>query len=180
LAILAQLPVIRHHQIRLPAPAEDHERIAQWIDIMVGHRLWRVVNTHLTHIATADAVRQQQLSAIIAHINRFCPVSVTWLCGDFNATLSSPAMRWLMALPGWMVADAYAAGGGVLPVTTFPVDADRRAGVRIDHIVMLVQNNTRAPRCRKARVILNKPSASGIYPSDHAGVMVDVDTTATL
>ena len=46
---------------------------------------------------------------------------------------------------------------------------------RIDRIFVLTRENARRLRFQQAATVLMQPDSTGQYPSDHAGVMVDVD-----
>ncbi|MGD9331843.1 MAG: endonuclease/exonuclease/phosphatase family protein, partial [Desulfobacterales bacterium] len=175
LAILSRYPIRQHHRLTLPPHPKDPERIAQWVDITVDHHLWRVINIHLTHIREAAALRQKQLTETLAQVDRCGSPDTAWLCGDFNAAPNDPEMQFVLNRPGWNVADAYTEAGGILPGATFPVTNGPSGGRRIDRIFVLTRGKARRLRFQNAATVLMRPDSTGLFPSDHAGVMVDVD-----
>jgi len=84
-------------------------------------------------------------------------------------------MQSVLNRPGWIVADAYTEAGGKRPGATFPLTIGRSGGRRIDRIFALTRENACRLRFKQAATVLMRPDRNGIYPSDHAGVMVDVD-----
>jgi endonuclease/exonuclease/phosphatase family metal-dependent hydrolase len=177
LAILSRQPALRHQMISLPPHPEDKERIAQWVDIEVGGRLWRVVNTHLTHIRTAVLYRKDQLCTLLSQIRGCLPKAAICLCGDLNAAPEDPEIQYLTTRTDWYVTDAYVVGGGQLPGPTSPVSSGRTHGRRIDHIFLLSETWDAPPPCRHGTLILKTPDADGHFPSDHAGVLVEIVET---
>lgn len=177
LAILSRYSIERHRQILLPSHPRDPGRFAQWVDIAMGPHRQRVVNLHLTHIRGAGQIRVSQLNTLLTalHCDFESPDRV-WICGDFNARPDDAAMRVLRNRADWAVTDGYTAGGGTLPGTTFPVLPANSDSGRIDRILVLTRNGRRPPILRQACVVLNTPDADGLYPSDHAGVMLRADS----
>ncbi len=171
LAMLARGIIARQGRIALPSHPRDPERLAQWIDITVQGCRWRLVNLHLTHLREADAIRAEQLDTLLAHLHRNGSPDLVWLCGDFNAAPEDAAMRVLEHRTDWRIADAYTAAGGRPPGNTHPLGGS--GGRRIDRVLVLTRNGARVPPIRQASVVLDTPGADGVYPSDHAGVMIE-------
>jgi endonuclease/exonuclease/phosphatase family metal-dependent hydrolase len=175
LAMLARGAIARQGRIALPSHPRDPERLAQWIDITAQGRRWRFVNLHLTHLRKADAIRAEQLDTLLAHLHRNGSPDLVWLCGDFNAAPEDAAMRVLEDRADWGIADAYTAAGGRPPGNTHPAGAAGSDGRRIDRVLVLTRNGARAPHFGQASIVLNTPGTDGVYPSDHAGVLIETN-----
>lgn len=171
LSVLSRGPVLAHERVALPGDVADGERIAQVVRIAWGGAPLAVVNLHLTHLDGADHLRCRQMEAILAAVADDAAVLVG---GDFNAGPASPPLALLHGVPGRVASDAWAAAGGPRPTLTLP--DTRTLGVRcVDHLVLLQSAGNAAFAITGARRVLDTPDpASGLLPSDHVGVLVEV------
>lgn len=169
IAILSRLPPLVTASFVLPTTPEDGGRKALVCTFATAQGPLRVASLHLSHLrpASAAALRAAQVSALIEH------VAADWdgplvLAGDFNALWSAPELAALQTA-GWTSTAGMLAGQSSLI---------GRPLALIDHIVL------RAPRSgpgaegealalslAETSVVLDQPSAAGVMPSDHAGVM---------
>ena len=165
LALLTRWPVQQSSVLPLPSVPEDGERIALSCDIQVSGHSLRVVNTHLTHLANACGLRQQQWQAVLDCADTAPADCSVLVCGDLNAPLSDPALQAPLAQRDWV--DVSAIVGLANKCTFRALDG---TGHDLDHVV------ARHDRClhwKSAHVVLDGPDpVTGAMPSDHAALWV--------
>ncbi len=185
LAVLSRFSAARQTVRMLPMDERDGERLAQYVSLIVDEKSVLLINTHLTHLRGASALRQAQLAALLEPLEvpdesgiQFGgqTYQAVFLCGDFNAGAQSPEIQFLLNQTRLSVQNTYTLGNGQLPAVTMP---DRRGtepfpGPIIDFIFSIAPTHQSHPVIREARVVLDRPNASGQYPSDHNGVLIDV------
>lgn len=157
-AILSRTPPISSRAIDLPTTLADGGRKALLADFGTGIGAVRVGSLHLSHLRSADAgpLRAAQLAVVMAAADGQVPVI---LAGDFNAAATAPELA-LLAAPGWT------SSAGLLGEQSSLIG---RPPALIDHIAV------RMPlRLAAARIVLNRPDAAGVMPSDHAGVLAEI------
>lgn len=166
LAILTRWPVLRSQILPLPSDDADGERLALLCELdLNGHRFC-VVNTHLTHLTNAQALRQTQWKTVLSLAVRGPRASRVAVCGDLNAPLSASELREPMAHGCWY---GVANTTGLLDKVTHR-DAYGFA-TDLDHVVA---RRDAGLHWRKAAVVLDHTDpATGVVPSDHAAVWVD-------
>lgn len=175
LSILARWPIVEVQICQPPWDPTDGERPALLGGVASPWGLVRVVSLHLTHVPNV-AVRTQQLQAIVDHDWLAKPAVARLLCGDFNQPLDGPGLAWLTTGDDhdWQVVDAYTAGaGGDRRGTMSPRNPHTPQITRercIDFIFSLAPTAAEQPRFADSTVVLDRPSALGVYPSDHFGV----------
>ncbi|MEM9744812.1 MAG: endonuclease/exonuclease/phosphatase family protein [Pseudomonadota bacterium] len=145
----------------------DGDRIAQSVTVRLpGAPALRIVNLHLTHLRDRDDLRPLQLDAVLA---RWDPTDVpVLLAGDFNATFDSAP---LSALRDRTDLDI----GPVSPErwpTTMMLGPSSRA---IDHVLLLRGAHDSTLRIQDRRRVLDCADSTGLFPSDHAGVLVELE-----
>lgn len=169
LAVLLRGPATAR-TFSLPSVAADGERIAQCVDVTPDLRL---LNLHLTHLqgAEADAMRRQQITTALDWAYEPNGPDVL-VAGDLNAFASDLALDSLFRAskadrgPSEAAADA-PTFQGERPGEAHPASA-------IDHCVVL--RGRGGWRIREYGRGLNQADAtSGIYPSDHAAVLVTLE-----
>lgn len=143
-----------------------------WADLDVaGHRL-RVVNTHLE--AFDGGVRAEQAEELCAALDAGGRASV--VVGDFNGGPDDPAYQ---VFAGRGYADAWTVANGDAPggtgVRSGLDDDDPELGQRIDYVLY------RAPEliAGTATLVGTDPAdrtPSGLWPSDHAGLVATFTT----
>ena len=100
LCLFTNLEVHFYQEFFLPTNTLDGERTAQLIVVNYKGNKIAIVNTHLTHLKEETALRIKQLEHILNHVNSN-DYDAFFLGGDFNDTLSSEAIQFLMNSPHW-------------------------------------------------------------------------------
>jgi len=169
LALLTRCPPARHERVPLPADPTDGERVAQLAELAVGPRRALLVNLHLAPGPGRSALRRAQLAAVVAHRWLTEAWDARLLGGDFNLP-ADEAPGLIARLVGGDARDAYPAGGGRGPRATCPADRPPAAGRCIDLFVSLAPSPAAHPAFAESAVVLDRPDADGVFPSDHRGV----------
>lgn len=198
-AVLSRWPIQQHHTIVLPgSDGEPSHRSALFceIDVPGAAHPWWVVSTHLEWRYSASVLRQRQLEAIVAECARVRALvqdSIVAIGGDFNAVADSDEIRRLTGLSvpyseRLIFTDGWAA------VTDEPGHTWSRSNPH--------SSNAQWPRRRVDAVFVSwpRPKPTGnpiaaelfgldalptgegdaeIVPSDHYGVVVELDRRTT-
>ena len=178
LAILSRFPARSHREItyRTVSPLEPYRRQALLVELQVGTtHLW-VVNTHLAWKAEDEATRLAQIEELLEKVTPLAPHLL--LSGDFNASpeqapirrLAESGFRDLFATLNrselgitWDNRNPYIQSHSV----RFP---DRR----IDYLFLHADAFTHI-HPRSCQVVCRNPEMSGLFPSDHYGVLATLD-----
>jgi endonuclease/exonuclease/phosphatase family metal-dependent hydrolase len=129
-----------------------------------------VATTHLHHLPHDVAVRDEQVSALLAWLAVDANTEVQIVVGDFNAKPDEPAYARMVA-GGF--GSAYATANGHEPALTLPsglqapaADTDGPTGC-VDYI--WVRGSVAVESCR---LVFDRPAVADptLYPSDHFGV----------
>jgi endonuclease/exonuclease/phosphatase family metal-dependent hydrolase len=168
LALLTTLPVVRQQVTSLGGAEGDPERIAQHFVLLVDGKNLVVTNLHLTHLADHDMLRLNQLAIAAGDPFNDLRIDYRLVCGDFNCSWQE--MKPWRNSRADRVIDCYQAGNGKMPGGTLVT----KPGRRIDHILCIAPSPEAAPACHNAAVVLDKSDASGLLPSDHYAVSVDL------
>ncbi|MGE3857630.1 MAG: endonuclease/exonuclease/phosphatase family protein [Dehalococcoidia bacterium] len=180
LALLSRWPIAEFVSHALPGDDEDGERGVLLAAIETPAGVLRIANTHLTHLRARSALRREQLDAVLADPFLARPAAARLVCGDMNATPGTPELGWLLGgeTRHWHVVDAYSAAGGPEMRATM---TDRNGHVApgtgervLDYIFSLADTPRHHPHLLDARVVLDRPSDRGVFPSDHFGVAVSL------
>ncbi|WP_421936073.1 endonuclease/exonuclease/phosphatase family protein [Phenylobacterium sp.] len=154
LAILTRLPG-RAETLGLISHPTDGERIAQRFTTF---RL-RILNLHLSHLrgGAGAVLRRRQLDEALDWARRDRSGSLL-VCGDLNAGRGDPELAPLRAAAGDELGSTLHAAG---------------EGCAIDHAILLDPGDLDVSRRVRA---LATPDSDGRYPSDHAAVVVDLNS----
>jgi endonuclease/exonuclease/phosphatase family metal-dependent hydrolase len=167
-AILTRTPILASDQELLDPPNDyrvmAHARIAPAGDTL------DVFCTHLHHTQEADgvAMRRTQILDALEYIDLTRGDGPVVFAGDFNAAVDAPEMAPVLD----RFADAYGTvhGDTARAVTTLNTEFGHRF-TRIDHVLFRDgQLLDLVPET--AEVVLDEPSAAGVWPTDHFGVLV--------
>lgn len=188
-ALLSRFPLHDPEQLTLPGAAGEHGHRTALIATAVtpvGHLA--VAATHLEWRYDASARRQEQLEVIVRALEpRVRAGAVPLLLGDLNATDGSEELRRLTGrAPGFgppgsplVFTDAWAAvgeGPGWTWVRENTNSSDaawpRR---RLDHVLVGWPRPKPTFNPLTAELVGRTPSSTGVYPSDHYGVLVTLD-----
>ncbi|WP_405890724.1 endonuclease/exonuclease/phosphatase family protein [Streptomyces sp. NBC_00133] len=186
-AVLSRWPIVDRAVTRLPAAeGNDDGRLALHARLAAPTHEVPFFTTHLTSEIHASAVRCEQVAAlgefIAAHRGGtlFPPV----VTGDFNAWPDSDEIRLLggyktaPAVPGQVLVDAWEYAAPSAPSATWDaanpyVAAAGALSVRIDYIHVGPPGPGGLGRVRSIHRAGDGP-VDGIWPSDHAAVIVDL------
>jgi endonuclease/exonuclease/phosphatase family metal-dependent hydrolase len=187
LAILAR-PAIREHRHRaLPEARRSERRILLSARLEVGGGTVWCHTTHLHWRLRDGAARERQVLAIDEALRELQSDSPQILGGDFNAPPDSDELRFLCgrhSLEGRRTyyQDAFARvrpdehgwtwtrrNPGTAAVAWLELDR------RIDYLLVTPESRDGRGRLHDARVVLDGPGSSGTWPSDHLGVLLDVE-----
>jgi endonuclease/exonuclease/phosphatase family metal-dependent hydrolase len=178
-AVLSRWPVTERAALRLPAPAElDDGRLAFYARLDAPGHPVPFFTVHLNSGTRARAVRREQAAALVEfvaahrHGTAFPPV----VTGDFNAPPESPEVRLLRAgglHDAWDHADP-AAPGAIWDAANPYIPHPPVPGVRIDHVHVGPPGPGGLGAVRAVRRAGDGP-VDGVWPSDHAAVVADLD-----
>lgn len=177
LGLLSRFPVTAHDRMPLPIDPRDGERIALLARIDTPRGELLIVNTHLTFLRDAAALRQRQLAAIFDHpwLSQTGQAVATVLGGDLNTDLPELPALLAAAPPGWSLRDTYRAGAGADPRVTMPAYWAWSEDRCLDYLFSVTRVGLPPPRWTAAAIVLAEPDAAGIFPSDHRGVTVTLE-----
>jgi endonuclease/exonuclease/phosphatase family metal-dependent hydrolase len=186
LAILSRTPILEQVAFGLPHALPEERRIL--LSARVGFddlSVW-VHTTHLNYRLQHGKQREDQVQAIDSLVAARAGDTPSVLMGDFNARPESDEIRWLRGQvtlsgrrtyyqdawerlhPGergwtWARANPY----------TKPLEflePDRR----IDYIFVTPMRRDGRATIRTCRIVLQEPAADGVYPSDHFGLLAEI------
>lgn len=187
-AVLSRRPLRGVHTETLPrgdGPAAQ-VLLSAVVDTPAGSL--RLVVTHLASALTASALRVAQVRAIARHVatageTDLPPVVV----GDLNAEPASDEVRLLEghltapAEPGLLLADTWrwATGPDRLDGATWRsenpyVAARGEPPSRVDYVLIGLGRGTVPVAVERVGLFADRAPAAGAWPSDHAGVVVDL------
>lgn len=188
LAVVSRFPVRASSSIRLPHATETEGRIVLSACLETPRGSLWVHTTHLSYRLHEGRQREDQVMAIDGQISaRSGDTELPQvLAGDFNTVADSDELRWLRGLTtlgGRRVfyQDAWATVHPREDGVTWRRDNPFRARMnwlpaerRIDYIFVTAARRDGRGTVHDARVVLDRPDADGVYPSDHAGVLAEV------
>jgi endonuclease/exonuclease/phosphatase family metal-dependent hydrolase len=161
-AILTRHPILEQSEHRLH-PLNDWRTLAH-ARLDVCGRTIDIYGTHLHHTREGDGIRAQQVGDIVSTIKARDDGTPSILAGDFNATVRAPELAQLLVRYSDAFGRVEKEADGI--TTLNPHYFDKRMQRRIDHV--LVERGHF--EVLEARRVLDRPDASGTWPSDHFGV----------
>ena len=172
LAIFSRLPIASTDHVELsrdPSDSRDnHQRIVLHAEVDTPAGPLHIYDTHLS--LSRDG-RRRTVREITAFTGRYAAPAV--LLGDFNEAPGEEAIRHITDGAGFL--DAWPALHPDAPGHTFSSDNpytktdDSR---RIDYVFLRLGNSARLRTCRR---IADRSAPDGHCPSDHYGLVVDLD-----
>lgn len=186
LAILSRHPI--RDQEAYPLPSAEGGRIVQRVVLESPAGPLVIFNTHLDYHPRNGATREKQVVAVTEILHAHLGETPSLLAGDFNATPDHDEIRFLRGrhtLEGRRayLHDAYARvhpiedPAGETWAKRNPMtrrwrwlEPDRR----IDFIFVSSIEVSGRGEVRSCRVVLDQPDDEGLFPSDHFGVMADI------
>lgn len=173
LATLSRLPILAAERLVLPTDSPTEERVALLTTIDWHGALVNIANVHFTHLPDRLPLKRAQLGAVLdalaADDEMVCRIKL--ICGDFN----TPQREELLSgQDTWTFLDSYVLGGGPSDRATIRgIGVDWPEPVCIDYI-LYARKSTESVRVRfeTSAIVLNQPDEhTGVFPSDHFGVM---------
>ena len=190
-ATLSRWPITEQASQPLPAdPVADDGRTVLFARVQSPTGPLPFITTQLTSTIGQSAVRCQQVATlcrfVAAHTNPDFPPVVT---GDLNAQPDADEIRLLgghktaPVVPGLVLVDAWSYADPLSPGWTWDrrnpyVAATGEPSARIDYVLVGLPAATGAGRVRSVRLIGDRP-VHGIWPSDHAGVLAELQPAAS-
>ncbi len=175
LVTLSRFPIgaSKTYRYQTVSPQESYSRYCQTCQILPreGEKFFFVV-THLSWKPEDASIREQQVRELIEWIDAEGSRLPCILVGDFNATPDSEEIQLLARAgfldtfssmhpddPGytWSHSNPYTASHPELPER------------RIDHIFARIPSK-RTLMVQASKIVLNQPTADGMFPSDHFGI----------
>jgi endonuclease/exonuclease/phosphatase family metal-dependent hydrolase len=201
LALLSRFPLRESGHSRLPHPLPADERVALWglyelpdlRDAEGQPATVLAATTHLTYRMTHGIQREDQAAAVdqtLIDVLARQPQrpAVTLLMGDFNAAPDADELRFLRGLhtvqgrrtyyqDAWLVQPQPPTVAGHTWARRNPythklrfLEADRR----IDYIFVGPAARDGRGLVKECRVVLDAADGSGVFPSDHFGLLAEV------
>jgi len=164
LAILTRGKILSDTRIALDADAEDGERISQAVEIALDGLNMLIVNTHLTYLKNADAMRRRELEQTLTALPDLSQYDLVLMGGYLNCRPDSAPIQWLLGEAPVAVEEACAATGMFFNT----VERDGGRSRQIDYLFRLGNSDFRFNRVR--RVFDGRDLETDILPSDHFGV----------
>ena len=179
LVILTRFSISSHQDLKYQtkSPLEEYERHALSASLTTQSGPLLVVNTHLAWKPEDEKTRLNQVKELIAAVEK--KESHALLAGDFNDTPESKPVKTIKAA-GFidLFESLHPDERGLTWDNKNPFMKehaiklpDRRIDFLFAHKKLLA--NTSPLKCE---VVFNLPDKNGIYPSDHYGVVVDLET----
>jgi endonuclease/exonuclease/phosphatase family metal-dependent hydrolase len=168
--------------MKTQSPTEDYRRYALYAELDVRGQKVAFFNTHLSWKPGESAVRQRQTAELLDFMDAKAGGCETAVMGDFNAAPGTPEIE-MMSVKGRFI-DAYrSANPGSAGITwdnahpyvqmASEVLPDRR----IDYFFYRNAGKILGPP-RSVKRVYQAPDSSGIYATDHYGVLAEFQTTA--
>lgn len=187
LAILSRYPIVERHFVALPSSERDGRRICLGAVLDLGATQMWIFTTHLAYRLTDGVLREQQVYEVDRFVQSHATAAVaSVLAGDFNARPEADEIRFLRGLTSIQgkrtyYQDAFAVcNPGALGYTWARenpytlelewLEPDRR----LDYIFVTPMTRAGIGRIHSCRMVCTSPNASGIWCSDHYGLMAEI------
>ncbi len=183
LIYLSKYPVLRSECLtyKTKSPSEDYNRYAHFALFQVGRHKIAGFNTHLSWLMPEDDIRLNQTRELLAFARK---KSARWLglggaypsflMGDLNSAPNKPSVEAVKKV----MTDTYAELNPEKPGLTWDYcnpfaerARDHMPERRIDYIF----TQGLKEKTKSSEIVFNQPDANGTYPSDHFGVMTEVE-----
>lgn len=163
--------------MKTQSPTEDYLRYAFYIKIKTGQGDAALFNTHLSWRADENEIRMkqtQELETFVAQKSAGLPAAIL---GDFNGGANTPPVVYLREIRKWI--DTFWVKNPDDLGWTWDyrnpyaeMEREKMAERRIDYI--FIRDRTGPfEKIKSSRVVFNRPSSQGIWPSDHFGVFAE-------
>jgi endonuclease/exonuclease/phosphatase family metal-dependent hydrolase len=193
LAILSRVPILAHDHTALPHATASERRIVLSAALDFAGTPVAAFTTHLNYRMGHGCEREDQVEAVDRYIAattaKLTPAAaLTLLMGDFNATPDSDELRFLRGLHSLRGRRTYYQDAFLVHS-----DRERDAGLtwsrrnpytqrlrflqtdrRLDYIFVGGPDRKGRGVVHTCRVVLDEGDADGVFPSDHFGVLAEV------
>jgi endonuclease/exonuclease/phosphatase family metal-dependent hydrolase len=200
LALLSRFPIREAGHVLLPHPMPADQRILLWALCETPAGTVLASTTHLTYRMTHGQLREDQAAAVDAAVQEVLAAqterpAVTLLMGDFNASPDADELRFLRGLHSVNGRRTYYQDAFL----TQPERPEGAAGItwarrnvfthklrflesdrRIDYIFVGQASRDGRGLVHSCRVVLDEADDEGVFPSDHFGVLAEVQLTPLL
>lgn len=159
------------------SPTEDYLRYAFYVRVEARGEEIALFNTHLSWRVDENEVRMKQTLELEAFVNQKAANLPAAVMGDFNGGADTPAVVYLQEKCKWT--DTFRARNPGDPGLTWDYrnsyaeeERDKMAERRIDYIFIRERTGP-FEKILSSHLVFNEPSAGGIWPSDHFGVLTE-------
>ena len=163
--------------MKTKSPTEDYQRYAFFLRVDAQGEDLALFNTHLSWRSDENEIRMKQTLELEAFVNQKSIDLPTAVMGDFNGSANTPPVVYLREIRKWI--DTYwTKNPGDLGLTWdyrnpyAEKERDKMAERRIDFIFIRERTGS-FEKILSSRLVFNEPSAAGVFPSDHFGVMTE-------
>jgi endonuclease/exonuclease/phosphatase family metal-dependent hydrolase len=186
LALLSRHPIGEPVRRELPHATPEETRIAIGITADTPLGPLRAFTTHLTYRLHDGQKREDQIVALEALVAETPSELPKLVMGDFNAVPDSDEIRWLKGLRSVAGRRAYYQDAFAMIHPDDPGHTWAREnpftsrlewlqpGRRIDYIFVTPRRRDGRGIVRDCRVVLDRADETGCHPSDHYGLLADV------
>ncbi len=187
-ALLSRWPIVHADNFQLPCEPDDETRGLLHCVLDSPHGRISVFVTHLSWKLHQSDIRQQQVAFIAGKVRDLAPIDghgfPPILMGDFNAEPESDEIRYLRGFNSRLgksiyFADCFAAAGDGSPgysyarANPYALRA-HEPNRRLDYIFSRGPDRELRGEPLSARLCFNQPNGDGIWPTDHYGVVADI------
>lgn len=189
LALLSRFPIRDRHARALPHATDEERRIVLGITVDTPAGAFSAFTTHLNYRLHHGGIREDQIVAGEALVAEVASELPKVYMGDFNATPDSDEIRYLRGLHSIggkrvFYQDAFERRRPHEPGYTWAranpfterlrwLALDRR----IDYIFVSAMRRDGRGVIHDCRIVLDHPDTEGHFPSDHFGLMADIQIT---
>jgi beta-glucosidase len=165
--------------MKTESPTEDYRRYAFHLRVDVNGEDAALFNTHLSWRADENEIRMKQTLELEAFVNLKSRDLPALLLGDLNGAANTPPVVYLREIRKW-IDTFWVKNPGDLGLTWdyrnpyAEAEREKMAERRIDYIFIRERTGP-FEKIQSSRVVFDQPSATGVFPSDHFGVMTEFD-----
>ncbi len=170
------------YTMKTKSPTENYQRYVLFAEIKIGKQRLGLFNTHLSWKLDEGAVREKQIDELMAFARAKSEGGEVFICGDFNAPPSAPEIQ-KMILKGELT-DAFGKTYPDIDGFTWNNEnpyvrncAHPMPDRRIDYVFYRSKGLTFGG-LKEIKIVMNKPAYTGIWPSDHFGLLAQFERGA--
>lgn len=184
LIFLSKYPAIVSECITFKAksPSESYSRYAHYALFQVGNKRLAGFNTHLSWLQKDDDIRLAQCRELMSFARKKSRAGwlglflryPAFMVGDFNSASNKPSIQAVQKV--WE--DTYAVvnpGQSGLTWDYRNPQAERARDHMPERRIDYIWTRGLKGRAKRSEVVFNQPDANGTYPSDHFGVVTEIE-----